>query len=67
MERGPGKKFTPNQWTHISIDAIWTFAPTLWQKCNHEFHGDNCQIPLRTKCKKALAQTMAAYNEAIGD
>lgn len=41
QERKPGDKFTPDQWMRTAIEAIWTFALTLWRHCNKELHGED--------------------------
>jgi hypothetical protein len=48
-----------------TIDAIWTFARTLWRQHNHELHGHNRHLSLKAKCQKSLIQATAVNNDSL--
>jgi hypothetical protein len=62
-----GVQFTPNQWMHSTIDAIWTFTLTLWRQRNHKLHGHNEQIFVKAKCQKSLIRATALYHDTLDD
>jgi hypothetical protein len=49
------------------IDAIWTFALTLWHQQNHELHGHNGQLSLKAKQQKSLIWATMVYNDTLDD
>jgi hypothetical protein len=48
-----------------SIDAIWTFALTLWRQRNHELHGHNGQLSNKDKQQKSLIQATTVYHDTV--
>ena len=58
--------YTPDQWMHTTIKAIWTLSLTLWQQRNAKYHGENGLV-LSKECQwKATALKAAAvYQETL--
>ena len=63
----PGQMFTPDQWMHTTIVAIWTFSMTLWcqQHCA-SYHGINGIHTLEWKHKAMALCAKEVYQETIG-
>ena len=50
-----------------TIDALWTFALTLWRQRNHELHGHNGELSNEAKHQKSLIRATAVYNDTIDE
>jgi hypothetical protein len=50
-----------------TIDAIWTFALTLWRQRNHKLHGHNGQLSLEAKQQKSLIRATVVYHDTLDD
>ena len=66
-DRRPGAQFTPDQWMRTTIDALWTFALTLWRQRNHKLHGHNGELSNEAKRQKSLIRATAVYNDTIDE
>jgi hypothetical protein len=52
---------------HTTIDALWTFALTLWCQRNHKLYGHNGQLSNEAKRQKSLIRATAVYRDTIDE
>ena len=62
----PGQAFTPDQWMRTTIDALWTFAMTLWHQCCASNHGVDGINTLEQKHKETALRAKEIYQDTIG-
>jgi hypothetical protein len=65
-ERRPGPAFTPDQWMRTTINAIWTFALTLWRHRNAEYHGDQGNLTHERHRKLTALRATEVYRDTLG-
>jgi hypothetical protein len=66
-DRRPGESFTPDKWMRSTIDAIWTFAMTLWRQRNAALHGEDGALTMEQRRKDAAARATEVYRNTIGN
>ena len=65
-EQQPGYIFTPDEWICTTINAIWTFALTLWCQQCASYHGVNGIHTFEWQCKVMAFCAAEVYQEIIG-
>ena len=63
----PGHIFTPDQWMHTMIDAIWTFSLTLWHQRCESYHSTHGTHTLECKWKDMALQAQEVFQTTIGN
>ena len=64
-ERRLGTAFTPDQWMHTTIDALWKFSMTLWRQRNASLHGENSVLSQEKIRKETAAKAANVYQATI--